>query len=141
MNKFPENSNIIPNPINRIPNFSYGEHHFIPKFPQMAQPMVEWVLETRYRDLFHRDRWSEESMLVYEAGESQLIPAMEAVGAAYSGVKVFSLPSMGNDGSRRHVELGVRGDPKQVAEAAEALRKAVREAGFPFSATKKTEPA
>ena len=141
MGEFPEGSSIIPNPVNRIPGFSYGEHHFVPGFPQMAQPMVEWVLETRYRDLFHRDRWSEESMLVYEAGESQLIPAMEAVGAAYSGVKVFSLPSMGNDGSRRHVELGVRGDPKQVAEAAEALREAVREAGFPFSATKKTEPA
>jgi N6-adenosine-specific RNA methylase IME4 len=48
---------------------------------------------------------------------------------------------MGNDGSRRHVELGVRGNPKQVAEAAEALRQAVREAGFPFSAVQKTKPA
>jgi molybdopterin-biosynthesis enzyme MoeA-like protein len=141
MGEFPQGSSIIPNPVNRIPGFSYGEHHFVPGFPQMAQPMVEWVLETRYRSLFYRDRWSEESILVYEAGESQLIVAMEAVGAAYGGVKVFSLPSMGNDGSRRHVELGVRGDPKQVAEAAEALRKAVREAGFPFSAAEKTKPA
>jgi molybdopterin-biosynthesis enzyme MoeA-like protein len=78
---------------------------------------------------------------VYEAGESQLIPAMEAVGAAYAGVKVFSLPSMGDDGSRRHVELGVRGDPDQVRQAAEALRKSVREAGFPFSGAEKTKPA
>jgi len=140
MGEFPEGSSIIPNPVNRIPGFSYGEHHFVPGFPQMAQPMVEWVLETRYRNLFDRDRWSEESILVYEAGESQLIPAMEAVGSAYGGVKVFSLPSMGTDGSRRHVELGVRGDPKQVAEAAEALRKAVREAGFPFSAVQIQSP-
>ena len=36
-------------------------------------------------------------------------------------------------GSRRHVELGVRGDPNQVKEAADALRKSVRDAGFPFS--------
>jgi len=141
MGEFPEGSSIIPNPVNRIPGFSYGEHHFVPGFPQMARPMVEWVLDTRYRSLFDRDRWSEESILVYEAGESQLIPAMEAVGAAYAGVKVFSLPSMGDDGSRRHVELGVRGDPEQVRQAAEALRKSVREAGFPFSGAEKTKPA
>jgi molybdopterin-biosynthesis enzyme MoeA-like protein len=141
MGEFPEGATIIPNPVNRIPGFSLGEHHFVPGFPQMARPMVEWVLDTRYRSLFERDRWSEESILVYEAGESQLIPAMEAIGAVYAGVKVFSLPSMGDDGSRRHVELGVRGDPKQVKEAAEALRKSVRDAGFPFSADQKTMPA
>jgi molybdopterin-biosynthesis enzyme MoeA-like protein len=141
MGEFPAGSSIIPNPVNRIPGFSYADHHFVPGFPQMAQPMVEWVLDTRYRSLFERDRWSEESIVVYEAGESQLIPAMEAVGAAYAGVKVFSLPSMGNDGSRRHVELGVRGDPGQVRQAAEALRKSVREAGFPFSSVEKTKPA
>lgn len=132
MGEFPEGATIIPNPVNRIPGFSLGEHHFLPGFPQMAWPMVEWVLDTRYRALFNRDRWSEEAILVYEAGESQLIAAMEAVGALYAGIKVFSLPSMGQDGSRRHVELGVRGDPAVVATAAEALRRAVREAGFPF---------
>lgn len=136
MGEFPEGAAIIPNPVNRIPGFTLGEHHFVPGFPQMAWPMVEWVLDTRYRNLFERDRWSEESILVYEAGESQLIPAMEAVGALYAGVKVFSLPSMGDDGSRRHVELGVRGDPKQVSEAAEALRQSVRAAGFRFEDAK-----
>jgi len=141
MGEFPEGSRIIPNPVNRIPGFSYGEHHFVPGFPQMARPMVERVLDTRYRHLFDRDRWTEESILVFEAGESQLIAAMEAVGAVYAGVKVFSLPSMGEDGSRRHVELGVRGDPAQVREAADALRRSVREAGFPFSAAEKAKPA
>ena len=141
MGEFPEGSTIIPNPVNRIPGFSFGQHHFVPGFPQMARPMVEWVLDTRYRHLFDRDRWSEDSILVFEAGESQLIAAMEAVGSAYPGVKVFSLPSMGEDGSRRHVELGVRGDPALVSEAAEALRRSVREAGFPFAAVEKTKPA
>lgn len=136
MGEFPEGAAIIPNPVNRVPGFSLGEHHFVPGFPQMAWPMVEWVLETRYRKLFERERWREESILVYEAGESQLIPAMEAVGALYAGIKVFSLPSMGEDGSRRHVELGVRGDPGQVSEAAEALRRSIREAGFRFEEAK-----
>lgn len=133
MGEFPEGALVIPNPVNRVPGFSLGEHHFVPGFPQMAWPMVEWVLDERYRALFDRDRWSEASILVYEAGESQLIAAMETVGRRFAGIKVFSLPSMGPDGSRRHVELGVRGDPAQVGEAAEALRRAVREAGFPFA--------
>jgi molybdopterin-biosynthesis enzyme MoeA-like protein len=141
MGEFPDGSQVIPNPVNRVPGFSFGEHHFVPGFPQMAWPMVEWVLDNRYRDLFERDRWSEESIFVYEAGESQLIAAMESVGALYAGVKVFSLPSMGEDGARRHVELGVRGDPHQVRQAADALRKCVREAGFPFSSAEKTKPA
>jgi molybdopterin-biosynthesis enzyme MoeA-like protein len=141
MGEFPEGASIIPNPVNRIPGFSLREHHFVPGFPQMAWPMIEWLLDTRYRELFDRDRWSEESIVVYEAGESQLIAAMEAVGALYAGVKVFSLPSMGQDGSRRHVELGVRGDPREVRQAAEALRKAVRAAGFPFTGAEKIKPA
>jgi molybdopterin-biosynthesis enzyme MoeA-like protein len=132
MGEFPRGARIIPNPVNRVPAFALGEHHFVPGFPQMAWPMLEWVLDTRYRGLFGRDRWAEESILVYEAGESQLIAAMQAVEARYAGVKAFSLPSMGSDGSRRHVELGVRGDPAQVKEAAKALRGAVRAAGFPF---------
>ena len=132
MGVFPENATIIPNPVNRVPGFSLGEHHFLPGFPQMAWPMTEWVLDSRYRALFGQDRWSEASILVYEAGESQLISAMEAVGARYPAVKVFSLPSMGRDGSRIHVELGVRGDPAQVEPAMAQLRLLVREAGFPY---------
>jgi molybdopterin-biosynthesis enzyme MoeA-like protein len=132
MGEFPEGASVIPNPVNRIPGFSLREHHFVPGFPQMAWPMIEWVLDTRYRNLFDSEKWGEASILVYEAGESQLIPAMQAVEAGFKGLKVFSLPSMGADGSRIHVELGVRGDPAQVSAAMEALRRAVREAGFPF---------
>ena len=132
MGEFPAGSSIIPNPVNRIPGFSLREHHFVPGFPQMAWPMVEWVLDTRYRERFDSQRWGEASILVYEAGESQLIPAMKAVEEAFSGVKVFSLPSMGNDGSRIHVELGVRGEPAQVGPAMEKLRALVRDAGFPY---------
>ena len=132
MVEFPQGAQIIPNPVNRVPGFSVREHHFVPGFPRMAWPMVEWVLDTRYRHLLDRDRWAEASIIVYEAAESQLIPVMDAVGAGYPGVKVFSLPSMGDDGSRRHVELGVRGNPVQVPQAMEGLRRGVREAGFPF---------
>jgi molybdopterin-biosynthesis enzyme MoeA-like protein len=132
MGEFPAGSTIIPNPVNRIPGFSLRDHHFVPGFPQMAWPMVEWVLDTNYKELFNRDKWAESSILVFEAGESQLIPAMKAVEAAFKDVKVFSLPSMGNDGSRIHVELGVRGAPAQVEPAMQELRRLVRAAGFPY---------
>ena len=132
MGTFPIGARIIPNPVNRIPGFSVADHHFVPGFPQMAWPMVEWVLDTRYAQLVDRDRWQEGSILVFEAGESQLIGAMEAVGAEFPGIKVFSLPSMADDGTRRHVELGVRGLPAQVPGALDKLRAAVRAAGFPF---------
>jgi molybdopterin-biosynthesis enzyme MoeA-like protein len=129
MGEFPEGASIIPNPFNRIPGFAFRGHHFVPGFPQMAWPMVEWVLDTKYRALFDRDKWSEGSILVYEAGESQLIPAMETVGREFPGVKVFSLPSMGEDGSRKHVELGVRGNPAEVPKALERLKSLV---AFPY---------
>jgi molybdopterin-biosynthesis enzyme MoeA-like protein len=132
MGEFPEGSLIIPNPVNRIPGFSVHEHHFVPGFPQMAWPMVEWVLDNRYRKLFNTERWGEASILVFEAGESQLIPTMQAVEAGFKGIKVFSLPSMGSDGSRIHVELGVRGDPGQVDPAMNELRRLVAGAGFPY---------
>jgi molybdopterin-biosynthesis enzyme MoeA-like protein len=132
MGQFPQGAAIIPNPVNRIPGFSVADHHFVPGFPQMAWPMVEWVLDTRYRHRFDSQKWAEASMLVFEAGESQLIRAMQVIERGFTGVKVFSLPSMGADGSRIHVELGVRGDPGQVGAAMEALRREVRAAGFQY---------
>ena len=129
MGEFPAGSVVIPNPVNRIPGFSLADHHFVPGFPQMAWPMVEWVLDTRYRDRFDSQKWGEASILVFEAGESQLIPAMKTVEAAFPAIKVFSLPSMGQDGSRIHVELGVRGNPADVAPAMELLRRTVT---FPY---------
>ncbi len=132
MGEFPEGAQAIPNPVNRIPGFSVADHHFVPGFPQMAWPMVEWVLDARYERLFGSARWAEASILVYEAGESQLVAAMQAVEAAFKGVKVFSLPSMGADGSRIHCELGVRGDPAQVSPAMDRLRAEVQALGFPY---------
>ena len=132
MGEFPQGAAIIPNPVNRIPGFSLREHHFVPGFPQMAWPMVEWVLDTRYRDRFDSQKWADGSILVFEAGESQLIAAMQSVEAAFPGIKAFSLPSMGPKGERIHVELGVRGEPAAVSAAMEALRGEVRKAGFPY---------
>ena len=132
MGEFPSGAEIIPNPINRIPGFSLGEHHFVPGFPQMAWPMIEWLLDTRYAHLANGERQDESSVYVFDAGESQLADLMYAIEARYPGVKVFSLPSMGADGSRRHIELGVRGAPGVVESAMAEMRAEIARRGFPL---------
>jgi len=129
MGEFPLGAEIIPNPFNRIPGFSVRDHHFVPGFPQMAWPMVEWLLDTRYRALFDSQRWGEASVVVYGLAESTITPLMEEVNAQYPGLKSFSLPSMGESGTRRHIELGVRGVPAEVGPAMERLRRGLAELG------------
>ncbi len=129
MGEFPQGSSIIPNPYNRIPGFSIGDHHFVPGFPVMAWPMVEWVLDTRYRHLFNEVPEADESVIVYDSAESTLTPLMEELEAKFPRLKVYSLPSMGQSGKRRHIELGVRGDPEVIAAAMEDLRRGVEKLG------------
>jgi molybdopterin-biosynthesis enzyme MoeA-like protein len=129
MGEFPAGAEIIPNPFNRIPGFAIREHWFVPGFPQMAWPMLEWVLDTRYRHVFDRDRWAEASVIVHGLPESAIAPLMEQVNARHPGLKAFSLPSMGSDGVRRHIELGVRGAPAQVAPAIEDIRRGIAALG------------
>jgi hypothetical protein len=50
---------------------------------------------------------------------------MEAVEARFARLKVYSLPHVGGDGIRRHIELGVRGDPEQIPAAIVVLREGV----------------
>lgn len=122
MAEFPAGATLIPNPYNGIPGFTVARHHFVPGFPVMAWPMIEWVLDTHYADLFHRQAHAEQAMLVFGQAEAVLTPLMEAIEARYTGVRVFSLPSVGEDGSRRHIELGVKGVPAEVAPAFAAMR-------------------
>ena len=134
MGEFPRGAATIPNDYNRIRGFSLGEHHFVPGFPIMAWPMVEWVLDNRYLHLFHRRAEAEAAIMVYESAESTLTPLMEAVEAKYRGLKVFSLPSVGEGGQRRHIELGVRGAPEEVPAALEELKRGVTESGGTWEA-------
>lgn len=132
MAEFPLGSQLIPNPYNRIAGFSIERHWFVPGFPVMAWPMIEWVLETHYRAFFHAQPFVEKSLLVFETAESRIAPIMEAVESRWP-VAAFSLPSVGDgrDGrpARRHIELGVKGDPAAVVEAFAFLERSVAEIG------------
>ena len=129
MGEFPRGSRIIPNPYNRIPGFSVGDHHFVPGFPVMAWPMVEWVLDHRYAHLFNLAPEAEASIIVYDLPESTVTPLMLEVEARYRRLKSFSLPSMGEAGVRRNIELGVRGTPDEVPPAIEQMKAGVAALG------------
>src|SRR5882762_3188163 len=129
MGEFPRGSRIIPNPYNKIPGFSVGDHHFVPGFPVMAWPMVEWVLDHRYADLFHLTPEAEAAIIVYDLPESTITPLMLEVESSFRRLKSFSLPSMGEQGVRRHIELGVRGAPEEVTPAIEQMKLGVAALG------------
>jgi molybdopterin-biosynthesis enzyme MoeA-like protein len=132
LGNFPAGSRIIPNPFNRIPGFSLGQHHFVPGFPQMAWPMVEWVLDSYYSWRFHAKPSDEAAILVWKGSEGALIHLMRSVEAEFPGIKVFSLPFLGSKEVQRHIELGVRGVPEQVQPAMDALRRGVAQQGYAF---------
>jgi molybdopterin-biosynthesis enzyme MoeA-like protein len=128
MGVFPVGSRIIPNPYNRVPGFSFAHHHFLPGFPEMAWPMMEWVLDNDYRELHDRQPPVDVAIVVKDAGESQLIDLMNACIARFPGLKLFSLPSFTPAG--RRIELGVRGEAMLAAEALVFLQNGVSALGF-----------
>lgn len=131
MAEFPQGASIIPNPYNRIAAFSCGDHHFLPGFPEMAWPMMEWVLDTRYAELFHRQAFAEEIIVVAQAGESDLLDAMNHVVANYPTTKLSSLPQFVPGG--RLIELSIRGDPAAVPAAMAYMKTEINKLGFNFS--------
>lgn len=133
MGVFPVGARIIPNPYNKIAGFSCdgvrgGAVHFVPGFPVMAHPMVEWVLDTYYRDSFRTDAWVERSVIVFGGLEAALTPLMERIEREFP-VKVFSLPSVDHPEFGRHIELGVKGTPLAVGPGFAALLGGLRQEG------------
>jgi len=121
MGVFPAGADIIPNPFNKIPGFQCGQVSFVPGFPVMAWPMIEWVLDTHYASFFRTQAWLEQSVIVLGAMEATLTPLMEKIEREHPTVKVFSLPSVDHPEFGRHIELGVKGAPSAVAAAYAAL--------------------
>ena len=129
MGMFPAGAGIIPNPYNKIAGFSCGSVYFVPGFPVMAWPMMEWVLDTHYTHLFQNAAWIEQSVIVFGAMEATLTPLMETIEADFVGIKVFSLPSVDHPKYGRHIELGVKGRPELVIQAYPALLAGLRSFG------------
>ena len=128
MGMFPAGAAIIPNPYNRIPGFSVGRLHFMPGFPVMAHPMLDWLLDTRYAG--QAGARALRAIRVRGTNESALIPVFERIEAGFPGVRSFSLPSVDHPALGPHIEIGVKGaDPQQVDLAMAALREGAAATG------------
>ena len=94
----------------------------------MAWPMMKLILEKKYSKYFKKNKYIDRSILVYGAGESQLIDIMKKCEKEFPETKIYSLPSIGKKENR--IELGVVGDAKVSKLAINFLKKNVLGHGF-----------
>lgn len=120
MAHLPQGSQIIPNFFNRVPGFSLHSHYFFPGFPEMAWPMLEWVLDTYYPNLYGLAPKTEQIIQVLGASESDLLPAMENLVSCYPGTRFSCLPHINH--CKPMLELGLRGNTQEVSKAMEELK-------------------
>jgi molybdopterin-biosynthesis enzyme MoeA-like protein len=105
--------------------------HFVPGFPNMAWPMVAWVLGTQYRALFSEHPDVEQGCIAIEAREGDLITLMQEFVARYPALRFSSLPNFGTDAiPQMHIEFGFSGQPALVAMALDEWRKALLAKGY-----------
>ncbi|MCH2220473.1 MAG: molybdopterin-binding protein [Dechloromonas sp.] len=129
---FPAGVRMIPNPFNRIAGFMANDHYFVPGFPQMAHPMIEWALDTFHKGEFQPVAETIEKAFLLtgpDAYESALLDLMERIVAAYPTLRLFSLPSLVGK-ERKHLELGVEGAPSLVDKAMADIRAEVERRGI-----------
>ena len=92
MGEFPLGSELIPNPFNNIPGFSIQNHYFLPGFPQMAKPMMEWILDSKYQNIFCDFVEIEYFLLIDCLYESSITPVLKKIVKNYPNFNVYSLP-------------------------------------------------
>lgn len=92
MAELPQGSNLLDNPINKMPAFSLDERfYFMPGFPQMSHPMVEEILNKLVPDVKKYYRYT----LIASCKENELIEVMEKMP---KDVEFSSLPKLHSNG-------------------------------------------
>lgn len=125
MVEWPRGAELIPNPVNQVSGFSLNHWHFVPGFPRMAWPMLEWVLDTHYQAL-QREPAVEYRLKVWETPESELVPLLEGFGRRYPMLRFSCLP---NSDGELSLELGVRGPAGTGAKAYDEMKQALIDGG------------
>jgi molybdopterin-biosynthesis enzyme MoeA-like protein len=112
MVRFPRGSTLVPNPINQVPGFHLGNGFFLPGFPEMARPMMAWVLDSFYEA---GGTTTACSLFVHGCAEADLAEMMRDFVASNPSASFSSLPQMTKNGSV--LELGLSG-PRAAVETA-----------------------
>ncbi len=123
---FPEGSDVFVEPQRKVPGFFVKQHYFMPGFPELAKPMMEWVLDNHYAHLCNKN-YAENALLLLDVSEGQLNQTMQTLVARYPSVKLFSLP-MHKDG-RRMIEMGFKGEQTLIQQAQQDLLNVLSEMG------------
>lgn len=131
MADLPAGATLIPNQFNAIPAFSCADVHCLPGFPQLAWPMLQWVLNRHYGAL-RAPRRVHRGLILDGVRESELIDFINTLMVNYPDVKISSLPQFLSDGGSR-VELGVSGEPQVVGDCYDALKRVLAAAGYQFT--------
>ena len=114
MADLPEEASLIPNPINNIPGFFINQHFFMPGFPEMAWPMIDWVLKNNLSKTERSKKYEDYSIWLDNVSESSLIDLMDLTQSKHQRIKIYSLPKMH---PKKMLELGVRGEEGYVKDA------------------------
>lgn len=128
MAELPPDATLIPNPINGIPGFAWARHVCVPGFPNMAEPMVNWAIDSFLAPWIPTEAPLEQALCLHGVPESRLVPLLQAMEQRYPNLRFSSLPSHREQNSR--VELGVRGAPQAVAQAFAELQTELHAAGL-----------
>ena len=114
MADFPKHVKLIPNEINNIPGFSIDHHHFMPGFPEMAWPMIDWILKNYYGLLMAQKKIFDQSIWIDDRSESTLIDLMNKIEQKFQHINIYSLPKMT---PKKTIEFGIKGDENEVTKA------------------------
>lgn len=129
MADLPDGATLIPNPKNRVPGFSLGHLHFVPGFPEMAWPMIAWVLDQQYPHLPPDASNLEVAFILPDAKEADLLGTMQDLLRRFPAIRLSSLPSYGRGDLGPHIELGLKGPSEDVKAASHWLKQCLHELG------------
>ena len=127
MADLPKNSQLIPNVINNIPGFFINHHYFMPGFPEMAWPMIEWVINNQYKCLINAKDIDDQSIWLDDLSESMLIDTMNEIEKRNKEIKIYSLPKLS---PKKTLELGIKGSSMNVKMAMQDLKSKLKELKF-----------
>jgi len=130
MVEFPNGSRVIPNPFNQVPGFSIANGYFLPGFPVMAEPMMEWILDTYY---YPGPERVARSLVLPDGREADLADLMDEFIAAHPQLSFSSLPRNVDGGW--DLVLGFAGSPPAVEDGMRFLTAKLKEAGQRFFST------
>jgi molybdopterin-biosynthesis enzyme MoeA-like protein len=92
----------------------------MPGFPEMAWPMIEWVINHYYLEFSKEKTTDDQSLWIDDRSESTLIDLMRSIEKQFTDVRIYSLPKLSPN---KTLEFGIKGDKQQVKNAMHFLKK------------------